>query len=1009
MSNGLVVNTISGTTSISVTPTITTPYSITSVSDISGSGTISGSSATVSVNPLTAISVQPLSTVTLVEGATLTLSVTATNATAYQWYKGVNLIPSANSPTYTTAITTAGAGTYYVTASGTCNTVTSVNAIVNVIPIPQGTLSGSFVNQGETGRLTYTSSNSPVGGPFTIVYLPSGGSNVTVTNVTSGVAFNVASGTPSTTTTYSLVSVTDETSTISRTSSVLTPFTGSSATINVTPVQIYGTVTSPYTSRIWMDRNLGASQVATTITDVNSYGDLYQWGRSNDGGQLRTALQVPTELPTVTTKSTNRIGKNPWTSQANWNNNTDPNGRPYQGIWEEQPWSATASDGGYNNPCPSGSRVPTYAEWNAELNGMIGAGLVNSYQDPASTINNAAGAFNSFLKIPQAGVFENYTNSLVTGKTVLWTTDRYDAFSSSEIRFWPTFSQMNANHYGFSYSVRCIMNVTAPTLTSTISSTINSYSAILGGALSSTGGERTSVRIIYSTDVNFTTSSTVTITSTASVGNVTTTITGLTPLTTYYAKAYAVNSAGSTFGSTISFTTGAPFQGPAIITSGLIAYLDASDGASYAGSGSTWTDKQGNANGTINGAVNFISNADASYFIFPGANNAYITSSVNQSIKDFTIVFEPDFSSFSYSGGHTLFSKQPGSDAGGLRFWSYNFADPINTNGNPNSVWGVPNDGIVDLDWAGNQTMYLNGLNQTSDFFPLTSGWNILGGSNRTSSWSSFPYSLGAGLNGRAFQGKIAFVLFYDRVLSAQDQLDNFNALKSRFGLMNATAPTLTSTITSTITSSSAILGGALTSTGGATTSVRIIYSTDVNFTTSSTVTITTYARVGNVTTTITGLSENTTYYAKAYAVNAAGSTFGSTISFTTSATPRSVGESFGGGIVFYVTDGGTHGLIAATTDETSTLTWDDAITACNNKITNTYTDWYLPSLDELALLYSNRTLIGLSAGSTGYWSSTPHDANSARGLIVDTNGIPGSYFTGNKSFTNLVRAIRAF
>jgi len=35
-------------------------------------------------------------------------------------------------------------------------------------------------------------------------------------------------------------------------------------------------VTNPTTGRIWMDRNLGATQVATSSTDLNSYGDLYQ-------------------------------------------------------------------------------------------------------------------------------------------------------------------------------------------------------------------------------------------------------------------------------------------------------------------------------------------------------------------------------------------------------------------------------------------------------------------------------------------------------------------------------------------------------------------------------------------------------------------------------------------------------------------------------------------------------------------------------------------------------------
>ena len=43
------------------------------------------------------------------------------------------------------------------------------------------------------------------------------------------------------------------------------------------------------TGKIWMDRNLGASQVATSSTDAAAYGDLYQWGRKKDGHQIRTS------------------------------------------------------------------------------------------------------------------------------------------------------------------------------------------------------------------------------------------------------------------------------------------------------------------------------------------------------------------------------------------------------------------------------------------------------------------------------------------------------------------------------------------------------------------------------------------------------------------------------------------------------------------------------------------------------------------------------------------------
>ena len=45
---------------------------------------------------------------------------------------------------------------------------------------------------------------------------------------------------------------------------------------NGTPTEVVD-VTNPTTGKTWMDRNLGASQAATSSTDADAYGDLYQW------------------------------------------------------------------------------------------------------------------------------------------------------------------------------------------------------------------------------------------------------------------------------------------------------------------------------------------------------------------------------------------------------------------------------------------------------------------------------------------------------------------------------------------------------------------------------------------------------------------------------------------------------------------------------------------------------------------------------------------------------------
>jgi hypothetical protein len=263
---------------------------------------------------------------------------------------------------------------------------------------------------------------------------------------------------------------------------------------------------------------------------------------------------------------------------------------------------------------------------------------------------------------------------------------------------------------------------------------------------------------------------------------------------------------------------------------------------------------------------------------------------------------------------------------------------------------------------------------------------------------------------------------------------------------------TVASTITSTITSSTAILGGVLSSTGGATTAIGIMYSTLSSFDTYSTTTINTNAVAGTYTTTISGLSELTTYYAKAFATNTAGTTDGPTINFSTLAIPKTVGTTYQGGIIFYVFQSGnpgyvageTHGLIASLTDLNSGANadwknnggWNDIATGTGlgTGLANTnaiiskhgtgtgyaagmarahngggYTDWYLPSKDELNLMYLN---IGPAApnnkmvGNT-YWSSSQVDSDSYSAW--DQYFHDGSKRVRFKDVPMFVRAIRTF
>jgi hypothetical protein len=105
------------------------------------------------------------------------------------------------------------------------------------------------------------------------------------------------------------------------------------------------------------------------------------------------------------------------------------------------------------------------------------------------------------------------------------------------------------------YSVRCIKGEVLSTVSTSIPTQITSTSAELGGNVISNGGAIVTERgIVYGTSANPTTGNNKVIIGNG-IGAFNSTISGLTPSTLYYARAYATNSQGTAYGNEITFTS----------------------------------------------------------------------------------------------------------------------------------------------------------------------------------------------------------------------------------------------------------------------------------------------------------------------------------------------------------------------------------------------------------------------------------------------------------------------
>jgi uncharacterized protein (TIGR02145 family) len=847
----------------------------------------------------------------------------------------------------------------------------------------------------------------------------------------------------------------------------------SSITINhvtsggVAPVNktvTYGIVTNipGESSKCWITSNLGADHQATAFTDateasagwywqfnrkqgfkhdgttrtpnttwITSISENLDWQSTNDpcALELGTGWRIPTNSEWVNVDAAGAwIDWNgPWNSDLKihaagylwWQLGPPLNERGLNGYY----WSGTQSatnlawhmdfQSGGSNENPNWFKAHGFSvrclldAQTQELPTVTSAGVTNILQTTATSGGNVTS--DGGPSVTTRGVCWSTSSNPTTANSHTIDGSGTGIYVSSltgltlntlyYIRAYATNSVATA--YGNEMTFTTLANL--PTVSTTTVTSIGQTAVTSGGNVTSDGGASVTVRgVCWNTSSNPVSSGSHTMDG-SGTGTFVSSLTGLTANTLYYVRAYATNSAGTAYGNEFNFTT---YKTDAITDNDGNYYNIVTIGTQTWIVGNLKTTKYRDGTSiplvTDNTAWSILTtpgfcwynNNESTYKATYGAlYNWYTTSTGNLCPTGWHVPTDAEWTTLTtYLGGESVASgklKETGT-----------------------THWTSPNSGAT---------------NETG-FTALPGGFRSSNGTfNNFGTWGLW-WSASEAVAPNAWNRSLS----YNDGSVHRVTNDEKNGFSVRCLRDAQTQPILTTTSATNILQTTATSGGNITSDGGASVTARgVCWSTSTNPTIAESHT-TDGSGTGVFVSNLIGLTTNTLYYVRAYATNSVGTAYGNEVSFTTLS--FAIGQSYGGGIIFYIDGTSQHGLISATSDQTSApwgcspnsicctftaigtgqanttaiingcSTAGIAARICDDLVLNGYSDWFLPSKDELnQMLLQNATIGSFSNGY--YWSSSERSSSFAWDQLF----VFGSQNYDLKGSTYYVRAIRAF